>query len=144
MPRCYLLALVGGSSLDRYSNNVTLFNLVEQLSFPSDRRPPPGAMIPLEVHAYFQLEPSELNQRFEMRFALVAETGLETLTDTFTHRSSTPRFRTRAMGLPLPPVSGDYQLRVDTRRTENDPWHRQSASWPLIVAQTEPKPQVTH
>jgi hypothetical protein len=139
-----LLALVGGSSLDRYSNNVTLFNLVEQLNFPSDRRPPPGAVMPLEVHAYFQLESPDLNQRFEVRFALVAESGLETVTDVMTHRSSTVRFRTRMVGLPLPPVSGDYQLRVDTRRDENESWLRQSASWPIVVAETEPRPAVTH
>ena len=51
MPKCYLLTLVGGSSLDRYTNNVTLFNLVEQLNFPKERRPPPGAMVPLEINA---------------------------------------------------------------------------------------------
>jgi hypothetical protein len=91
MPKCYLLTLVGGSSLDRYSNNVTLFNLVEQLNFPSDRRPPPGAVIPLEVHAYFQLDSVELNQRFEVRFSLVAPTGLETVTDTFSPLSDPHR-----------------------------------------------------
>jgi hypothetical protein len=144
MPKCYLLALVGGSSLDRYSNNVTLFNLVEQLNFPNDRRPPPGAVIPLEVHAYFQLDGLELNQRFEMRFSLVAPTGLETVTDTFSHRSSTPRFRTRTVGLPVPPVTGTYELRVDTRRDDSEPWHRQTASWPVTVAETEARPAVTH
>ena len=144
MPKCYLLTLVGGSSLDRYSNNVTLFNLVEQLNFPVDRRPPPGAVIPLEVHAYFQLDSGELNQRFELRFSLVAPTGLETVTDTFSHRSSTQRFRTRTVGLPVPPVAGEYELRVDTRRDESEPWHRQVASWPLMVAETEARPAVTH
>ena len=32
MPSCYLLAVCGGSSLDQHSNNVTLFNLVEQIN----------------------------------------------------------------------------------------------------------------
>ena len=93
MPKCYLLALTGGSSLDRYSNNVTLFNLVEQLNFPRERPPPPGAVLPLEVHAYFQLDELEVNQRFELRFSMVAPSGLETVTDTFSHRS---------FNLPLP------------------------------------------
>jgi hypothetical protein len=144
MPKCYLLALVGGSSLDRYSNNVTLFNLVEQLNFPRERPPPPGAVLPLEVHAYFQLDEHEVNQRFELRFSMVAPSGLETVTDAFSHRSSTSRFRTRTMGLPFPPVGGSYELRVDTRRDESEPWHRQAASWPVIVAETEPRPAVTH
>ena len=144
MPKCYLLALVGGSSLDRHSNNVTLFNLVEQLNFPKDRPPPPGAVMPLEVHAYFQLDEAELNQRFQVRFSMVAPSGLETLTDAFSYRSSTPRYRTRTVGLPVPPVSGSYELRVDTRRGDDDNWVRQSATWPLIVAETEPRPAVTH
>jgi hypothetical protein len=144
MPKCYLLTLVGGSSLDRYTNNVTLFNLVEQLNFPKERRPPPGAMVPLEIHAYFLLDSEELNQRFEVRYSLVASSGLETLTDIFSHRSSTPRFRTRMVGLPIPPVEGEYQLRVDTRRDESQAWQRQSASWPVIIAETEPRPAVTH
>lgn len=144
MPKCYLLAVTGGSSLDRYSNNVTLFNLVEQLNFPKDRLPPPGAVLPLEVHAYFQLDLHEVNQRFDVRFSLVAPTGLETVTDAFEHKSSTTRFRTRTMGLPVPPVAGTYDLCVDTRHAGTDPWRRDRLIWPLIVAETEPRPAVTH
>jgi hypothetical protein len=46
--------------------------------------------------------------------------------------------------LPVPPVTGNYELRVDTRRDESEPWQRQAASWPLTVAETEPRPAVTH
>ncbi len=144
MPKCYLLAVASGSSLDRYSNNVTLFNLVEQLNFPKDRLPPPGSVLPLEVHAYFELEPHEVNQSFDVRFSLVAPTGLETVTDPFAHKSTTSRFRTRTIGLPVPPVAGTYDLRVDTRRGATDGWRRDTLIWPLIVAETEPRPAVTH
>jgi hypothetical protein len=144
MPKCYLLAVASGSSLDRYSNNVTLFNLVEQLNFPKDRPPPPGAVLPLEIHAYFQLEEHEVNQRFEVRFALVAPTGLETVTDGFSHRSTTPRYRSRTVGLPAPPVSGNYELRVDTRAVGTDAWRRDQLSWPLWITETEPPPAITH
>lgn len=144
MPKCYLLAVTSGSSLDRYSNNVTLFNMVEQLNFPKDQLPPAGAVLPLEIHAYFQLEPSEVNQRFEARFALVAPSGLETMTDPFAHKSPLARFRTRTVGLPLPPVAGTYDLRVDTRQVGSEAWHRDSLVWPLVVAETEPRPAVTH
>lgn len=144
MPKCYLLAVASGSSLDRYSNNVTLFNLVEQLNFPKDRLPPAGSVLPLEVHAYFELEPHEVNQSFDVRFSLVAPTGLETVTDAFSHKSATSRFRTRTIGLPVPPVAGTYDLRVDTRRSATDGWRRDTLVWPLIVAETEPRPAVTH
>ena len=57
MPRCYLLTLCSGSALDQQSNNVTLFNLVEQLNVPPGVPPPPGGVIPLEIHAYFTVAP---------------------------------------------------------------------------------------
>ena len=142
--RCYLLVLAGGSSLDRYSNNVTLFNLVEQLNFPKQALPQPGALLPLELHAYFQLTASELNQRFELRFVLVGTTGLETPTEVFSHRSTTLRYRTRTFGLPTPPVAGSYELRVESRVAGSEDWTRDAASWPLLVVHSEPRPVVTH
>lgn len=142
--KCYLLSVSSGSSLDRYSNNVTLFNLVEQLNFPKDQPPPAGAMLPLEIHAYFDLDPAEVNQRFEIRFTLVAATGLETVTDAFSHRSTTPRYRTRTIGLPMPPVIGSYELCVDSRAAGSENWQRDRLSWPLVFAETEPRPRVTH
>jgi hypothetical protein len=144
MPKCYLLAIAGGSSLDQQSNNITLFNLVEQLNFPRHNAPPPGALLPLEVHAYFRLDPRELNQRFELRYVLVADTGLETPTEVFSHRSSTPRFRTRTYGLPAPPVPGSYEIRVDSRMAGQEDWSRDPQSWPLTVVHNEPRPAVTH
>lgn len=144
MPRCYLLTLSSSSSLDQQSNNVSLFNVVEQLNLPRGVEPPPGALLPVEIHAYFQLEPAELNQRFEMRFVLVASTGLETSTDAFAHKSSTVRYRTRTMGMPVPPIADSYALRVDTRPVGSDHWSRDPLGWPLIVAVAEARPAITH
>lgn len=144
MPRCYLLTLSSGSSLDQQSNNVSLFNVVEQVNLPRNVEPPPGALLPLEIHAYFQLDPGELNLRFELRFALVASTGLETVTDAHAHKSPTMRYRTRTMGLPVPPIADSYQLRVETRLFGTEQWFRDPLTWPLIVAQAEARPAVTH
>lgn len=142
--RCYFLVVAGGSSLDRHTNNVTLFNLVEQLNYPKDRPPPPGVLLPLELHAYFHLDPEETGRSFEVRFTLVAQTGLETPTDAFSHRSTTGRYRTRTLGLPMPPVAGSYSLCVDTRQSSDDTWHRHHMAWPFTVAEVEPRPRVTH
>jgi hypothetical protein len=144
MPRCYLLTLASASSLDQHSNNVSLFNVVEQLNLPRGVEPPPNALLPVEIHAYFQLGPTEINQRFEVRFVLVASSGLETFTDAHPHKSSTPRYRTRAMGLPVPPIPDSYELRVDLRQAGSEEWTRDQLSWPLIVAQAEARPAVTH
>jgi hypothetical protein len=144
MPHCYLLAISGGSSLDQHSNNITLFNLVEQLNFPKHAPPSPGTLLPLELHAYFELEGNELNQRFELRFVLVAESGLESPTESFVHRSATLRYRTRTHGLPAPPVAGKYELRVDARPVGSETWTRDRIHWPLVVMHSEPRPKVTH
>ena len=130
MPKCYFLTLCGGSSLDQHSNNVTLFNIVEQVNLRPDADPPPGAFLPLEVHAYFQLGPGELAQPFEVRFALVAPSGLELLTDTTSHKSTTSRYRTRALGLPAPVVPGQYQLCVDVKQPGSDDFARDAQRWP--------------
>ena len=144
MPRCYLLTLASSSSVDQQSNNVSLFNVVEQINLPRGAEPPPGALLPMEIHAYFQLEHAELNQRLEMRFALVASSGLEALTDAYPHKSSTLRYRTRTMGLPVPPIEGSYQVRVDWRSAGSELWSRDPLSWPLVVALAEARPAVTH
>lgn len=144
MPKCYFLTLCGGSSLDQHSNNVTLFNVVEQVNLQPNVEPPPGAFLPLEVHAYFLLGPGELSQPFEVRFALVAPTGLELLTDSHQHRSSTPRYRTRALGVPAPAVPGNYQLCVDIKQPGTDTFTRDALNWPLVVARLEPRPAVVH
>ena len=144
MPKCYFLTLCGGSSLDQHSNNVTLFNIVEQVNLQPNVEPPPGAFLPLEVHAYFTLGPGELSQPFEVRFALVASSGLELLTDATSHRSSTPRYRTRLLGVPAPAVPGNYQLCVDIKQPGSDGFTRDAQQWPLVVARLEPRPTVVH
>ncbi|HVY30547.1 MAG TPA: hypothetical protein VHB79_28505 [Polyangiaceae bacterium] len=144
MPKCYFLTLCGGSSLDQHSNNVTLFNIVEQVNLQPNQDPPPGAYLPLEVHAYFLLGPGELSQPFDVRFALVAPTGLELLTDATSHKSTTPRYRTRSLGLPAPAVPGNYQLCVDIRQPGTEGFTRDSSTWPLVVARLEPRPAVVH
>jgi hypothetical protein len=145
VPKCYLLTLTSGSSLDQYSNNVTLFNLVEQINLPPNAEPPPGSLLPLEIHAYFQLLPHEVNLDFEIRFVLVSgSSGLETSTQAFNHKSNTPRYRTRAFGLPVPPASDHYELRVDFRLTGHQGWTRDSAAWPLTMVEAAPREVVTH
>jgi hypothetical protein len=144
MPKCYFLTLCGGSSLDQQSNNVTLFNIVEQVNLQPNIEPPPGAYLPLEVHAYFLLGPGEVSQPFELRFVVVAPSGLELLTDATQHKSSTPRYRTRSFGLPAPIVPGDYQLCVDVRQPGTEGFKRESVSWPLIVARLEARPTTVH
>lgn len=144
VPHCYFLSVCSGSSVDQHSNNPSLFNLVEHISIPPDATPPPNGVIPLEVHAYWRLEPAEFNVDFHVRFVMVASTGLETPSISFKHRAGTSRFRTRTMGLPFPPVADEYKLCVDWSFDGEDNWHRQGQAWPILIRVAEKKPIVTH
>ena len=144
MPRCYLLAVTSGSSLDQHSNNVTLFNLVEQINVPQGAPAPPHGILPLEIHAYYELGAKEINERFEVRYAMVSEAGLETYTELFSYKSTTIRFRTRTLGLPIPPVTGLYHVRVDTRMEGTGEWKRDTLSWPIAIVEATVRPQITH
>jgi hypothetical protein len=145
MPQLYLITVCAASSLDQHSNNVSLFNLVEQLNVPPAAPPPPGGLVPLEMHAYFVLSPDELGRTFDVRFAMIASgSGLETFSEIFSHRSVTPRYRTRTLGLPYPPVTGQYELRVDWRPEGHASWKREGLGWPLLIVEATPTPRVTH
>jgi hypothetical protein len=144
MPRCYHLSVCAGSSLDQHSNNITLFNLVEQINIPPGAPPPPAGLVPLEIHAYFVLASIEIGQPFEVRFAIIARSGLETLSEVFSHRAVTPRFRTRTLGLPLPPVVGEYELRIDWRHAHTASWTREQVFWPLVLVEASAQPQIKH
>lgn len=114
---------------------MTLFSLVEQVNVPPNQPAPENGLIPLEVHAYWRISPAELNQTFSIRFVMVAvHTGLETSSPAFNHRAVTERFRTRTMGLPCPPVPGQYELRVDWRMEGGAQWQREPGSWPITLA----------
>ena len=132
--------------MDQHSNNVTLFNLVEQINLRPNSELPPGTLMPVEVHAYFHCDAHELGVEFEVRFALVSlESSLESMSDVFVHRSATPRYRTRTGGLPLPPVAGPYELRIDWRRRGMANFSRDTIAWPLHIAeQPSDTPRVTH
>jgi hypothetical protein len=138
------LAVCGGSSLDQHSNNVTLFNLVEQINVAKSALSQPIGLIPLEVHAYFKLKPGELNEHFEMRLSLVASSGLETIGDPIVHRPITPRFRTRFVGLPYPGLPDTYELRLDLRQPGGSAWAREPVLWPITILEAERRPITTH
>ncbi len=143
MPSCYFLAVCASSSVDQQTNNVSLFNLVEQISIRPEATPAPGGMVPVEMHAYWQCDEGE--PEFEARFVMVAaSTGLETSSPAHKYRPLAGRVRSRSLGLPLPPVLGSYLLRIDWRPHEDEAWRREALSWPIRLQWFERRPRVTH
>ena len=134
--------------MDRFSNNPSLFGLIEQVNVRPDAQPPRSGVLPVEVHAYFQLSEIEQAREFQVRLVLAAESGLETFGEPFGGRATAGRFRVRTLGVPYPPVLGQYTLRVEFRMLSDqggeDSWQRQAASWPIAFRQLEQRPRVTH
>jgi hypothetical protein len=141
-----MLCVCAGSSVDQHSNNVSLFNLIEQVSIaPLALFPPPGTLIPIEAHAYWQLRQDELQRELAVRYVMVdCSTGLETPSEPLKHRTLTLRMRSRIVGLPLPPVPGNYELCVDARSSDAEAWQRQAPRWPLRMVEATQAPRVTH
>jgi len=127
MPGCYLLAVTQASALDTYSNNWSLFNLVEQVrleKFPET--------LPLEVHSYWKFAPDETNVDFEFRLVLIPQEGDSTFSQPVTLRSSSIRYRIRGSGLPIS-NPGDYEIHNEWHSPGDPTWFRSDVFWPLLV-----------
>lgn len=144
VPSCYLITLCSGASLDQHSNNISLFNLVEQIYLPATISSTKRRIIPLEVHAYLRLQTDELNRIFEFRYALVSQNGLDAYSEPITHQIKTMRYRMRSIGLPMPLVVGEFSLHLEYRLQGDSEFIRDRLAWPLHFKQDEVKPSVTH
>jgi hypothetical protein len=131
MIRCYLLALCRASSLDAETSNFSLFSLVEAIQMVPFV---PRAIVPIEVHAYFEAENEDVGTECEMRGVWISETGVETVGEAINALPITsPRPRTRAMSLRLPPSIGSYKFGIEWRQRGAAAWVREAACWPLTI-----------
>jgi len=133
MPDCYLLAVVERSSIDRDTNNFSLYNLIETVQLKGTEQTPEGgrALLPLELHAYWLLEDADLGREFQWRFVAVGEEG-EQCSKPFPTVSEKRRMRYRVQGFPVL-AEGDTRLFVEWRFEDADGWQRCAAYWPLEV-----------
>jgi len=133
MAECYLLAIARGGSLDRDTNNWTLFALTEQILL-TPGAPPAGEVgvgLPLEVHVYWQFDVTELGRTLEFR--LIFSNGEdEKRTQAFEVVSTNPRHRTRIAGAPLL-LEGDTRMKVEWRLDQSGDWTKSPAFWPFVV-----------
>ena len=122
------------SVIDRESNNISIQNILEQVTVNGPSRP--GTVIPIElevVSLWTKTDPS-LPHRGRARITLVSPAGRALRTTELEIDMSTyERYRTRNrfQGLPVGP-SGRHIFRVEVREDGSDVW-RQVAAIPLQV-----------
>lgn len=133
MAECYLIAVSVGSSLDRDTNNWSLFGLTEQIRLPEDTPllADGDAILPLEVHIYWQFAPKEVGQTLEFRLIVSGSTG-EKQSRVFSVASDHRRHRSRIAGFPLF-AEGDIRIGVESRFAGSNEWVKSPAFWPLLV-----------
>jgi hypothetical protein len=145
MPRCYLLALCAGSSVDRDQNNFTLYSLIERVTLP--RLMLPTEATPFEAHVY--LESEEIGREVELQVYWRDEQGHErrVIEQTPAILLTPPRTRLRLQNVFLPLEAGHHEMRVKWRyREDGATWEDGALYWPLdlVVGQTSVPFQVTH
>lgn len=129
MIRCYLLAVCQASSIDRDSNCLTLFQMIEQMQFMGPWPP----VLSIEVHTYWKGVAEDVGQEMECRVIRVAEDGREESGPTNPFAMSAVRVRNRHFAFTMPTRPGSHELRVEWRARGSEDWVRESAFWPFVV-----------
>lgn len=112
------------SSVDSESNNISLFDLLEQLTISEPQQGPGIAVFPHEVVSLWTRDNLGEGGVAETRFVIVAPDATRTegpalsIDLTAFHRS---RMRSRAPGLPIQ-GAGLYWIATELRQGENPQW----------------------
>jgi hypothetical protein len=128
--RCYLLAVCAASSIDRDTNNVTLFALVEDMLFQPFI---PGQAIPVSTVACLLAAPEELQRTARFRLVWVRADGTETFSETHDVVLTHPRVRIRSVATVLPPTVGEYEVRFEWAWPDEEQWHREPIAYPVAL-----------
>ncbi len=135
MPSCYFLALASDSSLDRDTNNFSLFKLTEEMQITISGTPPQGPVLPIELHAYWMFEPGEIGRSFEFQFLFEKpEAGVKS--EPIPLQSDKKRLRVRNRGLPVLP-NGEFRVRTQWRAVGENEWHLEPQIWPVEVKRVQ-------
>jgi hypothetical protein len=123
--RCFLLAVSQASTLDRYTNNFSLFFLLEEFT-PSNY----PARLPVYTHAFFEVPAENLEAEHEARLVLEGGDRDAFVSEPLRFQPTSSRHRLRMSGLVVP-EPGLYRVRVEWRHLPSGPWTRDSQAWPV-------------
>lgn len=124
---CYLLTVSQGSALDRYTNNFSLFSLLEEFApsgFP--------ARLSVNVLAFFVVGDDHRGAEHEVRLVLSCDGSEVSTSEPLGFTPTTARHRVRMTGLVIP-EPGAYRVQIDWRRKAAASWQREAAFWPLLA-----------
>ena len=123
-----MIAVAQASSLDRYSNNFSLFLLLEQ--FRPSAYP---ARLSVFSHAFFEIDADEVGVEHEVRLLVVQGGRTAFSSESVAFKPAGERHRVRISGLAFP-EPGSYRVMVEWRtRSDNDEaaWTRDQTAWPI-------------
>jgi hypothetical protein len=126
--RCFMIAVAQGSTLDRYTNNFSLFMLLEQFrpsSYP--------ARLSVFSHAFFEIDAAEVGIEHEVRLVVLSGPRTAFSSGTVAFKPAGDRHRVRISGLVVP-EPGLYRVMVEWRLRgagADAPWTREPAAWPI-------------
>ncbi len=131
--RCFAVAVAEGSSLDRYTNNFSLFQLFEQ--FRPSAYP---ASLPVYLHAFLELDAGDQGVEHEVRILLLHGGNVVFASVVLSFRPEGERHRVRVRGLTFP-EPGLYSVALEWRRKAQgeaqgageEPWTREPVRWPI-------------
>jgi hypothetical protein len=123
-----MIAVAQGSTLDRYSNNFSLFLLLEQ--FRPSAYP---ARLSVFSHAFFEIDAAELGVDHQVRLVVLRGSEAVFACDPIAIKPSGERHRVRASGLAFP-EPGLYRVAVEWRSGNGEDgraWTREPVAWPI-------------
>lgn len=129
MPRCYLCALSWNSSIDRDTNNMSIFHLIEHTQLRTSDVP---GFLPFQVHHYWEFEESERGQDYQFRTVVIRPSKDRWESEPYDSRSRAPRNRLRATGIRVL-GAGIHLVTAESRATGTEDWSPAGLAWPLQV-----------
>ncbi|HYC55001.1 MAG TPA: hypothetical protein VEL28_08680 [Candidatus Binatia bacterium] len=121
-----MLAVAQASTLDRYTNNFSLFFLFEE--FRPSHYP---ARLSVHSHAFFEVDADEVGADLEVRLLLLRGAEPVFTSNPVAVKPAGERHRVRISGLAIP-EAGQYRVAVEWRRSGSDgAWTREAVTWPL-------------
>jgi len=121
-----MLAVAQASTLDRYTNNFSLFFLLEEF-----RPPHYPARLAVHSHAFFEVDADEIGADLEVRLLLLRGAEIVFASDSVAVKPAGERHRVRIGGLAIP-EPGQFRVAVEWRRAGSEAaWTREAVTWPV-------------